>query len=68
MGSPHVEELPADLLALLLHAQLRCSGFRGELGEVLVAVVLEETHPAQVLHTLTERKIKLYYSWKTFHR
>lgn len=51
-GSPHVEELPADLQALLLHTELRSSGVLREL--LMFVVALEQTHPAQVLHVLTE--------------
>lgn len=50
--SPHVEELLADLLVLLLHAQLSRFALWGQLGEQEVTVFLEKPHPAQVLHAL----------------
>lgn len=57
LQSPHVEELLADLLVLLLHAQLSAFALRGQLGEQVVPVFFEKTHPAQVLHTLAGRGI-----------
>lgn len=55
--SPHVEEPLADLLVLLLHAQLSRFALRGQLGEQVVTIFFEKTHPAQMLHTLAGRRI-----------
>lgn len=54
--SPHVEEPLADLLVLLLHAQLSRFALWGQLGEQEVTIFFEKTHPAQVLHTLAGSK------------
>lgn len=52
-----MEELLADLLVLLLHAQLSTFALRGQLSEQVVPIFFEKTHPAQVLHTLAGRGI-----------
>lgn len=44
-----------DQLVLLLHAQLRCSRFGRELGEVLVGILPKQTHPAEVCHALSHK-------------